>query len=214
MKKKALRDLIILGTGVHAVEMAEMVARVNAVRPTWNFRGHVASRQCQPGDQLNGHPVLGTVEAVDRYPDAVLVPDNGFPRELLTFPRERWISLIDPSAVVLGSARVGIGCVIYPHCFVGYQAVIGDFNFILSGAIINHDDILEDRVIVTSGVSMAGYVHVETGCYLGQSCTLRQKVRIGANSMVGMGAVVIRDVPPNTVVVGNPARKLKDRDAG
>lgn len=211
-RSRRRKDLILLGTGVHAAEMAEIVARINAVRPTWNLLGHVKSRDFEPGETFNGQPVLGTVEAVDRYSDALLVPDNGFPRDLIAVPRERLTSLVDPSAVVLASARIGVGCVIYPHCFVGFQASIGDFSFILSGAIINHDDVLEDRVIVTSGVALAGYVHVEAGCYLGQGCQIRQKVRIGAGSMVGMGAVVIRDVPPHTVVVGNPARKLKDRE--
>jgi acetyltransferase-like isoleucine patch superfamily enzyme len=52
---------------------------------------------------------------------------------------------------------------------------------------------------------------VEAGCYLGQGCTVRQELRIGAGSLVGMGAVVVRDVPPGSVVAGNPARRLRDR---
>jgi acetyltransferase-like isoleucine patch superfamily enzyme len=58
---------------------------------------------------------------------------------------------------------------------------------------------------------LAGEIHVEADCYLGQSCTVRQKLRIGRGSMVGMGAVVIADVEPNSVMVGNPARKLRER---
>ena len=209
---KTLRELIILGTGVHAAEMAEMVQRINAVRPTWNFLGHIQAQDFVPGETFNDQPILGTFEAVGRYPAAGLVPDNGFPRALITVPRERLTSLVDPTAVVSPSATIGAGCVIYPHCFVGYKAKIGDFSFILSGAIINHDDVLEERVIVASGVALAGYVHIEAGCYLGQACTIRQTLRIGAGSLVGMGAVVVKDVPPNSIMVGNPARKLKDRE--
>jgi acetyltransferase-like isoleucine patch superfamily enzyme len=65
---------------------------------------------------------------------------------------------------------------------------------------------------MASGVVLAGSVHVEGGCYLGQFCTVRQQVRIGRGSLVGMGAVVLRDVPPNSVMVGNPARRLRDRE--
>mgnify|MGYP001570233007 CR=1 FL=1 len=46
---------------------------------------------------------------------------------------------------------------------------------------------------------------------LGQGCAVRQHLRIGRNSMIGMGAVVIKDVPPNCVMAGNPARKLRDK---
>ena len=45
----------------------------------------------------------------------------------------------------------------------------------------------------------------------GTGCTVRQYLRIGKDSFIGMGAVVVRDVPPNAVMAGNPARKLKDR---
>jgi acetyltransferase EpsM len=101
--------------------------------------------------------------------------------------------------------------VIYPNCFVGANAVLGDQVFALSGSVVNHDDHLEDRVTLCSGVTLAGFVHVEEGAYLGQGCTIRQSLRIGRGSLVGMGSVVIAEVPPNCVVAGNPARKLRDR---
>lgn len=72
----------------------------------------------------------------------------------------------------------------------------------------NHDVCLEENFTVCSGVTLAGFVHVEAGCYLGQACTIKQYVRIGRGSLIGMGAVVLRDVPPNSVMVGNPARPL------
>jgi acetyltransferase-like isoleucine patch superfamily enzyme len=47
--------------------------------------------------------------------------------------------------------------------------------------------------------------------YIGSNATVRERVRIGDYSMVGAGAVVISDVPENTVVVGNPGRVLRTR---
>ena len=67
------------------------------------------------------------------------------------------------------------------------------------------------RVFSASGVTLDGYVHVEPDCYLGQGCNCRQCVRIGRGSLVGMGAMVTRDVAPNSVMIGNSARKLRDR---
>lgn len=205
-----VRDLLILGVGVHAAEMAEIVERVNDVRPTWRLLGFIAPEARHVGAQQNGYPVLGTLDQLAEFPDACLVPDNGWPRSLAV-PRDRLVSLVDPSAVVLRTAAVGAGCVLYPHCFVGLNARLGDRVFCLSGSIINHDDLLEDRVVVASGVRLAGSVHIEADCYLGQACTVRECLRIGRGSLIGMGAVVIEDVPPNSVIVGNPGRRLRDR---
>jgi sugar O-acyltransferase (sialic acid O-acetyltransferase NeuD family) len=142
----------------------------------------------------------------------VFVPEYGCGAP--DFPRERMISLIAPTAFVAGTAQIGAGCVIYPGCFVGHNAVLGSRVFCLSNCVINHDDCLEDNVTVCSGASLAGLVHVEGDCYLGQGCTIRQELRIGRGSLIGMGSVVIRDVPPNSVVVGNPGRRLRDRTPG
>jgi len=49
-------------------------------------------------------------------------------------------------------------------------------------------------------------VHVETGAIICAGAVLRAGIRIGERSVVGMGSVVTRDVPPKTVVFGNPAR--------
>ena len=200
-----MRDLLILGDGVHGREMAEIVERINRVTPTWNLLGFLSPGAEKAGTLRNGYPVLGSAEAWNEYPHAALIPDNEWP-SAFPLPRERLISLIDPSVFVSRTAQIGVGCVFYPNCFIGLNARIGDRVFCLSGSVINHDDVIEDGVIMASGVILAGSVHVEAGSYLGQGCTVRQRLRIGRGCMIGMGAVVIRDAPPGTVIVGNPGR--------
>ena len=160
------------------------------------------------GQQYNGYPVLGGMEVISNC-SARFVPDNSWPHSL-NIPYDRLVSLIDPSTFVSRSAQIGVGTVIYPNSYVGLNARIGDYVFCLSGCIINHDAVINDRVIMASSVSLAGSVHVESDCYLGQACTCRQFTRIGAGSLIGMGSVIVRDVPQNSVMIGNPARKLRD----
>lgn len=205
-----MRDLIILGTCVHAGEMAEVVQRINERAPAWNLLGFIGAPGQPIGGQLNGHPILGGEEALSRHPQALLAPEYEWPRGA-PLPRERLASLVDPSAFVSRTAAIGVACVVYPHGFVGLNARLGDWVFCLAGCVVNHDAVLGDRVALASGVTLAGGVQVEEDCYLGQGCTVKQDVRIGRGSLVGMGAVVVRDVAPNSVVVGNPARYLRPR---
>jgi sugar O-acyltransferase (sialic acid O-acetyltransferase NeuD family) len=208
-----MRELIILGAGPHAQEMAAIVAQVNAQSPTWELLGfivpegqdEIVGRETPSGDR-----VLGTYEKLERYPGAYVALEYG--SRAPSLPRERIVSLVAPTAFIAPTAKMGAGCVIYPGCFVGHNAVLGNRVFVLGGAIINHDDDLADDVTVCSNASLAGFVRVEAGSYLGQACTIRQYVRIGRGSLIGMGAVVLEDVAPNSVMVGNPARKLRDRE--
>lgn len=204
-----MEDLIILGTGIHGGEMVEIIDRINAQKPTWNLLGFITSEEKRVGEEFNGLPILGTKEILHKYPKAALVPEYEWPykREI---PMERCVSVIDPSSFVSRTAEVGKGTVIFPNCYVGMNAKIGNMVFCLSGAIINHDDILEDYVTITSGVTLAGSVRVEESTYVGQSATIRQLLTIGRESMIGMGSVVVKDVPPSSLMMGNPARRIRE----
>ena len=164
-------------------------------------------------EERGGYPVLGGPEAIGRYADAVFVPDNEWPKEA-PLTEERLVSIVDPSSFVSRSARIGRGCVIYPNSFVGRNAMLGRRVFCLAGCVINHDVAIADDVVLASAVTLAGHVRVESGAYLGQGSSVRQYISVGRASFVGMGVVVVKDVPANTVVAGNPARVLRHRSGG
>ena len=205
-----MTDLIILGVGPHSQEMVEIIERVNRAEPTWNLVGFLGTDSASVGNKLNGCPVLGTQADWARFADACFVPDCSAASRALDIPRDRLATLVDPSAFVSRTATLGAGCVVYPHGFVGNSAQIGDYLFCLSHCTISHDDVVGDRVTMASGARLAGYVHVEDDCYLGQACTCKPGLAIGRGSLLGMGAVVVKRVEPNSVMVGNPARKLRD----
>lgn len=209
-----MQELILLGTGVHGAEMAHIVERINRQAPTWKLLGHVAPKVTDKKEWA-GSPILGWAgeleEILAEHPLAGVVADNEFPKSVQV-PPERLVNLVDPSCFVHPAARLGRGCVLYPHCFVGLNAVLGDRVFVLAGCIINHDVVLADRVVLGSNVALAGCVHVEAGAYLGQSCSVRQYLRIGREAFIGMGAIVIKDVEPGCVMIGNPARLLRKNE--
>lgn len=69
-----------------------------------------------------------------------------------------------------------------------------------------HNVVIFEDVIVVAHAMLAGSVTVGSGAWIGPSAAILQRLTIGERALVGMGAVVIRDVPENVTVAGNPAR--------
>lgn len=106
-------------------------------------------------------------------------------------------------------AQVGEGCYIIPTD-VGaepYLVKIGNRVAIASGVtFVTHDGatwVFRDTV---PDCQVFGPIVIEDNCILGQNVILFPNIKIGRNSVVGAGSVVITDVPPNSIVMGNPAR--------
>lgn len=111
-----------------------------------------------------------------------------------------------PSGLVI----IGDGNVIREFSVI--QRGIGDLEtqiqnncFIMAYAYIAHDCLIESDVILCAKVSLSGHCHILKGAILGLSSSFHQFSTIGAHAFVGMGSVVVKDVPPFCVALGNPA---------
>lgn len=121
---------------------------------------------------------------------------------------------------VLPGAVIGDECNICDGVFVEGNVLIGNRVTIKSGVQLWDGTRLGDDVFVgpnatftndrfpRSGQHLDAYPEtvVEAGASIGANATLLPGVRIGSGAMVGAGAVITRSVPPNAIVVGNPAR--------
>ena len=105
------------------------------------------------------------------------------------------------------------GAIFCAHTSVTSNVSVGAHFHCNIYSYVEHDCVIGDFVTFAPRVSCNGNVVIEDGAYIGTGAVLKQgtperPLRIGKAAVVGMGAVVIRDVAPGSTVVGNPARPL------
>jgi len=122
------------------------------------------------------------------------------------------ITAIHPTANIAKEVKIGKGAVVAIGATIATKAIIGENVIINSGAIIEHDNVIEDHVHVAPGAALAGRVKVKSRALIGLRSVVKEFLTIGGKSIVGAGSVVVKDVPDNVVVVGVPAKKLREND--
>ena len=117
------------------------------------------------------------------------------------------------STVIMDNVIIGSGAALSPFVTIGANAIIGRCFHANLYSYVEHDCVIGDFVTFAPRVSCNGNVHIEDHAYIGTGAVLRQgtpdkPLIIGEGAIVGMGAVVTKDVPAGVTVVGNPARPL------
>lgn len=206
--------LIIVGAGGHGRE----TAFTHLLRaPTSGLVGFLDDRV--RGSTPEGWPVLGTIDDAVHHARAHFVLAINDPRarrvvahRLIELGVTRWGSVMHPDVRLHPSVRRGIGCSILGGSQLTTNIRIGDHCILNRGSQVSHDCQVGHFCSLNPGACVAGNVTVDDGCELGSACAIRQGCRIEHGATVGMGAVVLRDVSRNSVMVGNPARTLRSND--
>lgn len=199
-------NLIILGFGGNSLEIFE---RIKQISPNRNISFL--------DDRLTHPLVVGTLNDISKFKSHKKVFMIGSPTSIgsrkeifnqLKIPVDQLESFRDPNSWISNSARIGIGSIVMWNSYIGSNSDLGDNTIIMPGVFVGHDTVLGEFSVVAANASIASGVTIGQQSYLGTNCTIREGISIGEKSFIGAGAVVVRDVPPKSTFVGNPAKAL------
>lgn len=119
----------------------------------------------------------------------------------------QWQNYIHPSAVVSKYASLGFGCIIAPFTVVAGNASIGNFVFMNVYASVGHDAIVGNFSSLMPYSCVEGHASLGEECLISTGAKILPKSHIGNRSRVSAGAVVMKNMPQDTLIYGIPARE-------
>jgi sugar O-acyltransferase (sialic acid O-acetyltransferase NeuD family) len=123
------------------------------------------------------------------------------------------INAIHPSAVISASVKMGEGVMIAANATLNPLVTLGKGVICNTSSSIDHECVIGDFCHIAPNAVLCGNVSVGRSTFIGANAVIRQGIHIGNNVTIGAGTVVIKDVPDNTTVVGNPAKTLVKKPA-
>lgn len=207
--------LLIVGAGALGRQVLSKVVQVPDAVRDWEFGGFLDSRP----DILDGYnrpygilgdPLTFRFSDRDRVVCAIASPKVRLEYcTKLARQGARFMNFIHESAVIDPTSRIGEGCVIGPNTAIDCDVVIGDHVMIYGWGGIGHDTVVGDGCSLSPHMVIAGGCRLGSGVFIGTNATVNENTLIGNHASVASGSVVSGRVPDNAVMMGVPARPIR-----
>ncbi len=159
-------------------------------------------------------------DAVANLPDDVeFIIANGEPAarkalyEKVKGAGYRFATLVSPYASILPGAQIGEGCVVM-DCGVSADVVLGENVVLNTKVTLGHDVVIGAHSYISANSFVGGHTQIGSCVYMAPGAMAKDRITVGDNAIISLGAVLLRDVRSGAIMVGNPARHLGENDRG
>jgi len=122
-----------------------------------------------------------------------------------------FITVVHPSAITGLNVILGTGCILSPGTVISTCVRLEDFVYVNVAASVGHDARIGEGTTLSPHCDVMGRVEIGRMCCIGSHACILPGKKVGDNAIVGAGSSVVRNVAPNTTVMGVPAQLLYSR---
>jgi acetyltransferase-like isoleucine patch superfamily enzyme len=207
-----MKHVYIIGAGGLGRELLNQVLGDQAHGRDWVVIGFIDTRKEKKGTTIDGLPVIGDENDVFITENTEFAVAVGYPDikrqvvENLLKKQAQFISI--RTSCDIGDRSVVGKSILMKDVLISIDCKIGDYVFIDAGVTIGHDVQVGDYSHIGSGVFVGGQAKIGNGVTIHPKACIAQNVKIGDGAIIGLGAVVFKDVAENQTMIGNPARAI------
>ena len=208
-----MKKLVIFGAG----DIARLAHHYFAFDSEYENVAFTIDKEFRKDENFLGLPLLDFDEVVEYYP-----PETHKLFVALSYAKMNKVraekyrkakalgyemaSYVSSRCSFLTETPVGENCFILEDNTIQPFVKIGDNVTLWSGNHIGHDSVIEDHCFITSHVVVSGHVHVHPYCFIGVNATLRNSITIAPETLVGAGAVIMKDTIEKGVYISQVSK--------
>lgn len=134
-----------------------------------------------------------------------------FFEETYAIHHEQYSTIFHPSSIRSESTIIGHGTSLGPGCILAPFSKLGNQVSINRNATVGHHSIISDFTTLNPGCNIAGFCQIGRGVTIGMGANVIDGKIIGDNTTIGAGSLVTKDVPPNVIAYGVPAKVIRNK---
>ena len=215
-----MKKIIIIGAGGHAKVVADIIlTRKEKLKENLEIIGFLDDNfKNLKYNNIFGIPILGDLENIKNfiskdYSFVIAIGDNDIRKKISeNYSKLNYYTAIHPKSIISREVKIGAGTVVMANVVINPNSIIGKYCILNTSSVIEHDSRLGSYVHISPNVTLCGGVSIDDNSWIGAGSVVRQQIYIGKDVVVGANSVVVKDIENSCIVVGNPAKKIKEKE--
>ncbi|MFA3904801.1 acetyltransferase [Fusobacterium nucleatum] len=216
-----MKKIIIIGSGGHAKVVADIIlAREKELNEDLKIIGFLDDNfKNLKYDNIFNIPILGELNNIDNFSNnedyffIIAIGSNEVRKKISRKYKElNYYTAIHPRSVISREVTIGSGTVVMANVVINSNSTIGKHCILNTSSVVEHDNKLGDYVHISPNATLCGGVNIENNSWIGAGSVVRQQIHIGKDVVVGANSIVVENIEDSCIVVGNPAKKIKEKE--
>ncbi len=213
---ESYKKIFIFGASSGGGEVLQLIYDINDKLPTWEVLGYVDNDPKLIGQKKDGYPVYRheDLPVSKNYYGICGVMDPKLRRKIVDTEIETkgytLPALIHPTTIKPSDFIAEAGSIILPGVHISYDVKIEKCVFITINAVLGHHVRVGEYTSIMTSSTINGNCSIGEGCMIGAGAILYQGVKIGKESLVGMGTIITEDISDKKSVIDFPRKIIRD----